>query len=222
MKQVRRSLVEFGWGACLGASVCLHPSGPCAPQPPPPDAQPPAAPGAGSNHLSANAGEVQRVAESGVGEPVVLAYVENNQAPFDLSAEDIIYLKDLGISAPIIAAMVRRDTVLRQQGVQSPAAPADTNRFVYDQKLYAPPNYAPITPAAPAAPAPAVPDQPAPAPAPPPEAATAPLLPPPAYVSSPPPQASYFYDSLNPYVTWIELEAVGWSWQPRGLSAARS
>jgi hypothetical protein len=224
MKQLSRFLLRFGLGACLCASVLLKPSGALAAEPPPPDAQPPAAPGAGSSHLSANAGEVLRMAESGVGEQVVLAYVENNQAPFELSAADIIYLKDLGVSAPIIAAMVRRDTVLRQQGVQSPAVPADTNRFVYDQKLYAPPNYAPITPATPGpgAPAPAAPDQPAPAPAPPPEAATAPLVPPPVYVSSPPPQVSYFYDSLNPYGAWIELEGVGWCWQPRVVAVDHS
>ncbi len=87
MKHLSGFLVRFGLGACLCASVLLKPSGALAAEPPPPDAQPPAAPGAGSNHLSANAGEVQRMAESGVGEPVVLAYVENNQAPFDLSAE---------------------------------------------------------------------------------------------------------------------------------------
>ncbi len=215
MKNVSGFLLRFGLGACLCASGFSNGIGA---EPPPPEAQLPAAPGAGSSHLSASAGEVLRLAESGVGEPVVLAYVENAQAPFELSAEDIIYLKDLGISAPVIAAMVRRDTALRQQGVQSATAPVDTNRFVYDQKLYAPPNYAPINPAAPAPAAPPAPapDQASPTPAPPPHAGpVAPAVAPSVYVCYPTPEVSNFYDWLNPDGTWIGLEGVGWCWQPR-------
>src|SRR6266511_928921 len=66
------------------------------------------------SQLSTNAAEVVRLAESGVEQEVILAYVEGYQA-FELSAEDLIYLKDLGIEAPIIAAMLRHDTVLKKQ-----------------------------------------------------------------------------------------------------------
>ena len=60
----------------------------------------------GPRRLSTNANEVIRLAETGVEEEVILAYIENSQSPFALSAEDIIYLKDLGIAAPVIAAML--------------------------------------------------------------------------------------------------------------------
>jgi hypothetical protein len=39
----------------------------------------------------------------------------------------------------------------------------------------------------------------------------------PAYVSSPPVEVSYFYDSLSPYGTWVQLDGVGWCWQPRAV-----
>jgi hypothetical protein len=35
------------------------------------------------------------------------------------------------------------------------------------------------------------------------------------YVSSPPADVSYFYNDLSPYGTWVQLDGVGWCWQPR-------
>jgi len=42
----------------------------------------------------------------------------------------------------------------------------------------------------------------------------APLTPQPTEVSTPPPQVSTFYSDLSPYGTWVDLEGVGWCWQP--------
>lgn len=38
--------------------------------------------------------------------------------------------------------------------------------------------------------------------------------PPTIYVTNAPVEVSYFYDSLRPYGTWIDLNGVGWCWQP--------
>src|SRR6266568_3600905 len=46
---------------------------------------------------------------------VIVAYVNNSQAPFDLSANEVLYLKDLGISSPVVTAMINHDTALRGQ-----------------------------------------------------------------------------------------------------------
>ena len=142
-------------------------------------------------NLSPGAAEVVRLAGSGVGDDVVLAYIQNSQAPFNLSADDVLYLKDVGLSPQVTAAMLSHDGTLRNQPQQYvPAAPAT------------PP------PVAPAAPAPAVPPLPA-------------AAPPPAYVTSPPADVSYFYNDLSPYGAWVSLEGYGWCWQPRTVVMSR-
>ena len=149
-------------------------------------------------NLSPGAAEVVRLAGSGVGDDVVLAYIQSSQATFNLSADDVLYLKDIGLTPQVTSAMLSHDSTLRGQPQQfAPAATAPT----------APPGTAPLTsnwqpPAAPAAPAPEVTPVPA-------------TAPPPAYVTSAPADVGYFYNNLSPYGTWVSLEGYGWCWQPR-------
>ncbi len=141
--------------------------------------------------VSPAAAEVVRLAEAGTSDDVILAYIQNDTAPFDLSADQILFLRDIGVSSAAITAMLGRDNVLRSQPVPAggppPPAPVET----------APPLTA---------------------------AVSAPLVPetPPVYVGSPPPEVGYFYDDLSPYGTWVQLEGVGWCWQPRVVVANRS
>ena len=66
-----------------------------------------------------------RLAGSGVGDDVVLAYIQNSQAPFNLSADNVLYLKDVGLSPQVTSAMLSHDSTLRGQPQQyAPAAPA--------------------------------------------------------------------------------------------------
>ena len=149
-------------------------------------------------NLSPGAAEVVRLAGSGVGDDVVLAYIQNSQATFNLSADDVLYLKDIGLTPQVTSAMLSHDSTLRGQPQQyAPAATAPA----------APPGTAPLTsnwqpPAAPAAPAPEVTPVPA-------------TAPPPAYVTSAPADVGYFYNGLSPYGSWVSLEGYGWCWQPR-------
>src|ERR1035437_4331498 len=55
-------------------------------------------------NLSPGAAEVVRLASSGVGDDVVLAYIQNSQAPFTLSADAVLYLKDVGLSPQVTSA----------------------------------------------------------------------------------------------------------------------
>ena len=55
---------------------------------------------------------VLRLAESGVTDEVLIGYIKNIQTPFSLSADTILYLKDLGLSSPVITAMLNRDSEL--------------------------------------------------------------------------------------------------------------
>ncbi|HWY77125.1 MAG TPA: DUF6600 domain-containing protein [Verrucomicrobiae bacterium] len=65
--------------------------------------------------ISPGAAEIVKLAEAGSSDDVILAYVQNSQGTFDLSADGIIYLKDLGVSSPVITAMINHDTTLRSQ-----------------------------------------------------------------------------------------------------------
>ncbi|HEY5481415.1 MAG TPA: DUF6600 domain-containing protein [Verrucomicrobiae bacterium] len=143
-------------------------------------------------NLSPGAAEVARLAGSGVGDDVVLAYIQNSQAPFTLSADDVLYLNDIGLSPQVTSAMLSHDNALRGQPQQyAPAAPAPA----------APPPVAEVPVA-----------QPAPPPA---------VAPPPAYVTTAPADVSYFYNDLSPYGTWVSLEGYGWCWQPQTVVIAR-
>ena len=144
-------------------------------------------------NLSPGAAEVVRLAGSGVSDDVVLAYIQNSQATFNLAADDVLYLKDIGLSPQVTSAMLNHDSMLRNQAQQY--APAATVQ-------------AAPAPVAAATPAPAMAPQQA-------VAATPVVAAAPVYVTSAPADVSYFYNGLSPYGTWVSLEGYGWCWQPR-------
>ncbi|MGA2864368.1 MAG: DUF6600 domain-containing protein [Verrucomicrobiota bacterium] len=94
--------------------------------------------------ISQTAAEVMRLMEAGMAEDVLLAYVQDSQSLFNLSADNVLYLKDLGLSSAVIRAMLNRDYVLRTQPGPPPAT----------EPVPAAPAPAPETPAPAAAPAP--------------------------------------------------------------------
>src|SRR6266540_3475766 len=135
---------------------------------PPPDSA------TASSRLSTNTTEVIRLAEAAADEKLILAYIESAQTPFELSAEGIIYLKDLGIDESTITAMLRHDTTLRERGLPPGVAPPDINQLTSDQKLAAPTTNAPATAGEP------------------------------VYVTNAPPEVAPFYEPLEPYGSWVE------------------
>jgi hypothetical protein len=48
-----------------------------------------------------------KLAQSGVDEEVLLAYIDQSSTPFDLSADDVVSLKDLGVSSRVIIEAMR-------------------------------------------------------------------------------------------------------------------
>ena len=156
------------------------------------------APAEGAAQISPDTAEVVKLAGSGVGDEVVLAYIQNSSGTFNLSADNLLYLRDLGVSQPVITAMLNHDNGQRGQAQESPP-----------QQQYAP---APASEAPMPAQAPApTPAQFSTQPAPPPGQAVGPA---PTYVGSPPADVSYFYNDLAPYGSWVSLPGVGWCWQP--------
>src|SRR5579864_6324890 len=87
--------------------------------------------------------DVVKLAHSGVDESVVLSYVKNSPGPFNPSADEIIKLRDNGISPVVISSMLERGAELREHAVAAApaqaAAPytADQN---YQQPAVAPDN----------------------------------------------------------------------------------
>jgi hypothetical protein len=77
--------------------------------------------------------EVLKLTKAGVGEDVVVAFVKNSHTYFNLSANDILHLKDEGVSALVLSAMLTHDTSLRNEGMNQPPA-----QFNYNQQSFPP------------------------------------------------------------------------------------
>lgn len=140
---------------------------------------------AAAANLNAAAAEVAKLAQSGVDENVMLAFVTNSTHTFNLSSDQIIYLNDIGVPGNVVTAMIQRDANISVASTPPPQPAA--------------PVYSTPTPAQETQPATAV---------------EAPLTPPanePANVNV---TYSYFYDSLSPYGNWIEVDGYGRCWQP--------
>jgi Family of unknown function (DUF6600) len=135
--------------------------------------------------------EVLRLADSGVEEGVILAYVTNSTSTFNLGAEEIIYLNDLGVPSEVITAMMQRDQALRELSANGAGAPPMPG---------------------PEAPAPAGPEpEPGPPPA---EMGPQPDYAGGAYAAAGDGTYAPFYDSLAPYGTWVDVSGYGPCWQP--------
>ncbi|OQC67746.1 MAG: hypothetical protein BWX48_00496 [Verrucomicrobia bacterium ADurb.Bin006] len=147
--------------------------------------------------------EVVDLAQAQVGDSVLLEYIAKSTTPFELSADQIIYLKDIGLSEQVLSALVARGDALRGAALTQ-ALPADA---------------APVKPAAPTevVPAPAAAQAAAPVYV---ENAPAPPPPPPqggeTVYSQPVTQVTqnYFYTALAPYGGWVEIPSYGWCWRP--------
>jgi hypothetical protein len=63
---------------------------------------------------------VVKLAQSGVDASVILAYIKNSSGPFQPSAEEILRLRDLGISSAVLTAMLERGGELRRQAPPAP------------------------------------------------------------------------------------------------------
>lgn len=67
---------------CLGADTCL------------------------AQELPSGVQEVVKLTQAGVSDDVILTQVRNNQATYNLTADQIIALKDMGVSQPVIRALI--------------------------------------------------------------------------------------------------------------------
>lgn len=84
--------------AAIATAPALAEPGPGAAQPPPPAQQ-----------LTPGALDIQRLAQAQVDEGVILACVTNSPGTFNVTADQIILLKQAGVTPQVISAMIRHD-----------------------------------------------------------------------------------------------------------------
>ncbi len=146
--------------------------------------------------------EVIKLAQAGVSDDVMLAYITNSTSTFfNVTSDAIVYLNDLGVSNDVITALIQHDSSPEMQarrqyaGAVQPLPPgAVLNEPATN--IY-PPSVSQVPPAQPvettAAPVEAVTET--------------------NYVEQPA-SVSYFYSSLAPYGSWIDVDGYGLCWQP--------
>ena len=89
----------------------------------------PAAPGKQSDpslppriSLSPWAHEIQKLVQAGVEERVITSYITNSAGMFNLTADQIIYLKNEGVSPRVLSVMIQHDQQLFSSAGLMPAA----------------------------------------------------------------------------------------------------
>ena len=183
--------------------------------------------------------EVVRLAQTTLGENVLVSYINNITEPYRLTADDIIYLNDLGISGPVVSALLTREGVLRSANVApATAVPNATTAANFASSAAAPASTSPpgagVPPSGAGTPPPAgvnpgqsgaisYADVPGGAPAQPPVVYGQPQpgspTAAPQTIAAPASGATVinyntFYDSLSPYGSWVEVADYGYCWRP--------
>ena len=150
--------------------------------------------------LPAPVQEVVRLAQTSLGESVLVDYVATIKQPFKLNAEQIIYLHDLGVPESAIQALIKQEQTFPDTAKGPMLATQPTNRAPITP--FVPPTVtenpvAALPPADPAAPAP-----------------TAGVTQ--VTIVQPVTEVTYttFYDSLTPYGIWVEVPGYGRCWRP--------
>ncbi len=148
--------------------------------------------------------EVIKLSNAGVGEDVVLAFIEHSAYTFPLTADHIVYLNDLGMSPQIVSAMLRKEAKMGEPPMTARTEPAPPTTAVTTSPP--PPVLPPTTPVTVVTPSLPVTTQVSPPPL------------PPVVTDTPAAQPvvvnNTFYSSLSPYGSWINVGDYGYCWQP--------
>jgi hypothetical protein len=84
--------------------------------------------------------DIINLSQAAVSEDVIGNYINNSQTRFNLTASQIIYLKDIGVPDTVVTAMIQHDQQLGEAPPPQPvqAAPAPPTTIVADDGFYAP------------------------------------------------------------------------------------
>jgi hypothetical protein len=81
-----------------------------------------AVPASAAPQFSGRINDVVALSKSGVDQSIVLAFIKTSPGPFAPSADEIIKLRDMGISTPILTAMLERGAQVREEAKAAVAA----------------------------------------------------------------------------------------------------
>jgi hypothetical protein len=87
-------------------------------------------------YISTITAEVVKLADSGANTTVLESYVNNSQSAYQLSADEIIYLHQHGVSDSVVTAMIERGARLTTQAVAHQTAAASTTQQPTTQTTY--------------------------------------------------------------------------------------
>ena len=104
-------------------------------------------------HASPWVDEVERLTKAGVDEGIVLSYVNNSAGTFNLTADQIVRLKSIGVSPQVVNAMIQHDPELISGARPLTAAPPPSLPAACQPVLAAHPPPAVTTPTPATAPA---------------------------------------------------------------------
>jgi hypothetical protein len=154
--------------------------------------------------------EIVKLAQSGLSEDVLVAYVEASPTAYDLSADNLVYLNDLGIPERVLTAMLSH--------AKDPGAAANLALGTVSSETPGDPAPASVEPASllAAEPAPIYEATPMAEPASNPglQIAQSTVVAPADGTTD----ISYFYTSLAPYGSWVSEPDYGWVWQPTAVA----
>jgi hypothetical protein len=88
---------------------------------------------AAAPRLSPGVDDVVKMSEGGVGEGVIVSYVENSGVIYNLDGGQIVYLRDRGVSEPVIEAMLNQRKKYLEQARQAAEARAARPRQTHQQ-----------------------------------------------------------------------------------------
>lgn len=161
--------------------------------------------------LSPGLAEIVRLAQAKVGEDVLLAYIMRSEVVYNPTTEEIIYLHDLGVSDKVVAEIIKRSPKPEMQTAETKVAtPEQLNiplvKTPAEQPAQAGPVLTPLVstnpgPATVVAAQPVIVQQPV-------------IVEQPIVIQQAPEEVRYFYSSLAPYGSWVDVDGYGWCWQP--------
>jgi hypothetical protein len=154
-------------------------------------------------NVSPAVAEIVNLAESGTSEQQILTKIQSSPGSYNLGADDVIYLKDVGLSSAVINAMLSHGSA----GASATVATASRPPSVQPEEPRGQPQQPPLVTA------PYVPQE---------RQYANDSPPPPVTQATPSVEVSSFYTDLAPYGTWVQLDGVGMCWQPRAVVVNRS
>src|SRR5260370_28639715 len=74
-------------------------------------------------NITLAASQIINLANAGLDESVMLAYITNSAKTFDLGPDEIIYLSDIGVPNSVVAAMIQHDRLIADRWPSYSSAP---------------------------------------------------------------------------------------------------